>query len=96
MSNLKELINLPHPITLKKWVDEEESYYIAEIPLLGGCSTHGYAIKEALKNIKEAKELWIEIQLGRGYSIPIPRNKTIIIEFWGIIQKMKNKNVMKQ
>lgn len=38
----------------------EDGYYIAECPLLEGCISQGKTVEEALENIKEAIELWIE------------------------------------
>ncbi|WP_456475666.1 type II toxin-antitoxin system HicB family antitoxin [Candidatus Pyrohabitans sp.] len=38
----------------------EDGYYIAECPMLKGCVSQGKTPKEALDNIKEAIELWLE------------------------------------
>ncbi len=38
----------------------EDGYYIAECPFLEGCISQGKTVEEALENIKEAIELWIE------------------------------------
>lgn len=42
----------------------------AEVPALPGCYSWGYTYEEALKNIKEATQLWIETMIENGESIP--------------------------
>jgi predicted RNase H-like HicB family nuclease len=85
MSNktVEYYVNLPHKITLKKWTDEEESYYVVQIPELPGCMSDGETIKEALKNIIDAKTGWIEACIDIGREIPIPQNSIPIIENLG-------------
>jgi predicted RNase H-like HicB family nuclease len=38
----------------------EDGWYVVEVPSLPGCISQGKTIKEALKNIKEAIELYLE------------------------------------
>ena len=40
----------------------EDGFFIAECPALPGCMTQGRTKKEALKNIKEAIALWLEVE----------------------------------
>jgi predicted RNase H-like HicB family nuclease len=40
----------------------EDGFYIAECPALPGCMSQGRTEKEALKNIKEAIVLWLEVE----------------------------------
>lgn len=40
----------------------EDGFYLAECPALPGCMTQGRTEKEALKNIKEAIALWLEVE----------------------------------
>ena len=40
--------------------EQDEDCYHAQIPALPGCYSWGYTYEEALKNIKEAAELWLE------------------------------------
>ncbi len=44
--------------------------YHAYIPALRGCRSWGYTVEEALKNVQEAAEAWIEDALKHGESIP--------------------------
>jgi len=44
---------------------DEDGWYIADVPALPGCHTQGKTKKEALKNVKEAIELYLEVQAER-------------------------------
>ena len=39
---------------------DEQGYYVAEVPALPGCLSQGKTEKEAVANIKEAIEGWLE------------------------------------
>jgi predicted RNase H-like HicB family nuclease len=81
MKTFEEYLNEPRKITLKKWTDEEESYYIVQIPSLPGCIADGYTVKEALGMIEEARKGWIGSALEEGITIPESDTQTYIIEF---------------
>ena len=40
---------------------DEQGYYVAEVPALPGCLSQGKTEKEAIANIKEAIEGWLEV-----------------------------------
>ncbi|TAH49384.1 MAG: type II toxin-antitoxin system HicB family antitoxin [Chloroflexota bacterium] len=40
----------------------EDGYFVAECPVLPGCMSQGKTEKEALANIREAIELWLEVE----------------------------------
>jgi predicted RNase H-like HicB family nuclease len=40
---------------------DEAGYYVAEVPALPGCLSQGKTHQEALANIKEAIEGWLEV-----------------------------------
>jgi predicted RNase H-like HicB family nuclease len=40
---------------------DESGYYVAEVPALPGCFSQGKTHEEALTNIKEAIEGWLEV-----------------------------------
>jgi predicted RNase H-like HicB family nuclease len=40
---------------------DESGYYVAEVPALPGCFSQGKTRKEAIANIKEAIEGWLEV-----------------------------------
>jgi len=43
----------------------EEGGYWAEAPALAGCVSEGETLEEALANIREAAEGWLEVADGR-------------------------------
>lgn len=49
--------------------------YRAYIPAIRGCSTWGYTVEEALKNIEEAAKELLDLMRERGE--PIPRDAEI-------------------
>jgi len=40
---------------------DEDGYFVVEIPALPGCFSQGRTIDEAIANIKEAAEGWFEV-----------------------------------
>lgn len=52
---------------------DNDKIFVAEVPELAGCAAHGETQIEAVKNINEAVELWLEIAREFGDEIPEPR-----------------------
>lgn len=65
-------MQLPYSILLHEIEDEGEKYWIAEVPELPGCKSHGSTIDQAVKNVEEAKKDWILDSLEDGDEIPTP------------------------
>jgi predicted RNase H-like HicB family nuclease len=40
---------------------DENGYYVAEVPALPGCLSQGKTYEDAIANIKEAVEGWLEV-----------------------------------
>lgn len=40
---------------------DEAGYYVAEVPALPGCISQGKTFDEAIANVKEAVEGWLEV-----------------------------------
>jgi predicted RNase H-like HicB family nuclease len=59
---------------------EEDGEYIADIPDLKYCSASGETPEEALHEVLEAKELWLESARENGRSIPAPRYRPAIYQ----------------
>lgn len=55
-----------------QWSNRDQAY-LANVPELPGCHTHGESYEEALKNALEVIELWIEAARKDGRPIPPPR-----------------------
>lgn len=55
-----------------QWSDRDQAY-LANVPELPGCHTHGDTYEEALKNALEVIELWLETANELGWKIPQPQ-----------------------
>jgi predicted RNase H-like HicB family nuclease len=49
---------------------DETGGYVVEVPSLPGCVSQGETVDEALANIKEAIELYIEDLIADGEEVP--------------------------
>jgi predicted RNase H-like HicB family nuclease len=58
------------------WSDQDQ-VFIADVPELLGCMAHGKTQEEAILNIKEAMELWIDTAKEFGDFIPQPKSLQI-------------------
>ena len=65
-------MQLPYPLLLHEVEDEGERYWIAEVPQLPGCKSHGSTVEEAVESLKEAKKDWILDSLHKGEEVPVP------------------------
>jgi predicted RNase H-like HicB family nuclease len=59
------------------WSAEDDAY-IAEIPELPGCSAHGKNYESALRNAKEAINLWIKTATEFNDPIPEPKGRRLV------------------
>ena len=55
-----------------------ESGYVAYAPALKGCASQGETREEALQNIKEAMEVYVEALLEDGLPVPTEVGKDTI------------------
>ena len=53
--------------------------YHAHCPGLKGCHTWGHTFEEALTNIQEAVELYVEDLIGAGDSIPVDPEEGVVM-----------------
>ena len=53
------------------WSDDDATY-IATVPRLAGCVSHGDSVEETVRNISEAMDLWLEAASRHEDSIPVP------------------------
>jgi predicted RNase H-like HicB family nuclease len=54
------------------WSDEDDSW-IADVPDLRFCSAHGPTPDDALREVKIAMDLWLEVARDHGNPIPEAR-----------------------
>ncbi len=65
---------------LKVTLKEEDGRWSAAIPALPGCSSWGYSPQEALDNIKDAAEIYIEDMIEAGEDLPAPSDDVELID----------------
>lgn len=66
-------LNLKYPMSI---YPEEDGGYVVLVPDLPGCMAQGETLEEALANIEEARELWIETVYTNGkQKIPRPSQR---------------------
>jgi len=70
--NVKEYLDLPYGITIRHMNDESGEYYFATVEEMPGCMSDGKTQGEALSNIREAMELWVEGKIEAGVDVPMP------------------------
>ena len=56
----------------------EDSTFVAEVPELPVCMAHGDTQEDALKNINDAIQLWIDTAQQNGDPIPVPKCHRLI------------------
>ncbi len=56
----------------------EDGLFIAEVPELPGCMAHGATREEALSQVSEAMQLWIDTARECGDSVPEPKGRRLV------------------
>jgi len=59
---------------------EDDEGYIADIPDLPHCSAFGTTPEEALREVLQAKEAWLEAARASDKPIPEPRYRPLIYQ----------------
>ena len=70
-------MRLPHYHINVFWSDDD-GLWIADVPDLKYCSSHGDTPEEAIANIQDAIEGWLETARETGIAIPKPRYRPAI------------------
>jgi predicted RNase H-like HicB family nuclease len=59
---------------------DQDSWWVVECPSLPGCVSQGKTKEEALTNIKEAIQLYIEVLEEDGLPVPEDRVESVLVE----------------
>ncbi len=57
----------------------EDGFFVAECPSLPGCISQGATREQAIENIREAIQLYIETLLDHGQPVPEERFETLLV-----------------
>ena len=70
--DLNYYMELPYNFIVQHVKDSDTNYYFSRVLELDGCQSDGETKEEALENLREAMEGWIETKLEFGDEIPEP------------------------
>ena len=59
------------------WSAEDDAF-VAEVPELPGCLAHGATQEDALRNAKQAAQLWVDTAKEFGDAVPEPRGRRLV------------------
>jgi predicted RNase H-like HicB family nuclease len=59
---------------------DDDDGYIADVPDLEACSAFGQTPDEALREVQQAKKLWLEVARAEGKPIPLPEYRPVIYQ----------------
>lgn len=57
----------------------EDGYFVVECPSLPGCISQGKTRQEAIGNIREAIQLYIDVLLEKGQPVPDEKFETLLV-----------------
>jgi predicted RNase H-like HicB family nuclease len=57
----------------------EDGYFVVECTSLPGCVSQGKTREEAILNIREAIQLYIEVLMEQGKSVPVEKFETLLV-----------------
>ena len=60
------------------WSNEDQAF-IAEVPELPGCMAHGDDQQDALRNVNDAMQFWIERARELGRPVPQPKGERLML-----------------
>lgn len=63
---------LTYPVVITPLTAEDGGGFAATVPDLPGCMSDGETPEEALRNVREAIDAWIETARELGHEIPEP------------------------
>ncbi len=67
-----------HKYEIVIYWSEEDKAFVAEVPELPGCMSHGDSPEKVLANCNEAIDLWIETAKEFGDPVPSPRGRKLM------------------
>lgn len=56
----------------------DDNIFVAEVPELPGCIAHGNTEELALKNVKDAIQLWVDTAHEFGDPVPEPKGRRLM------------------
>ena len=72
--------NLEYPVLIEPLSAEDGGGFLATVPDLPGCASDGETQEEALANVRDAVEAWIEEARALGRPVPAPSRRHVAAE----------------
>lgn len=69
---------MDHHYHINVFWSKEDDVWIADVPDLKPCSAHGDTPTEAMAEVQNVIQLWLEFAQERGHPIPEPRYRPAI------------------
>jgi predicted RNase H-like HicB family nuclease len=69
------MIALTYPILIEPLSPEDGGGFLATAPDLPGCMSDGETPEEALRNVAQAIDEWVEHARSLGWDVPAPTRK---------------------
>jgi predicted RNase H-like HicB family nuclease len=68
---------MEHPVLIEPLSAKDGGGFLATVPDLPGCTSDGGTPEEALANVRDAVEAWIEEARALGRSVPTPTRRHV-------------------
>ena len=70
---------MTHKYEIVIYWSNDDGAFVAEAPELPGCMAHGDTREEALENIDQAVDLWLETAKEFGDEVPEPKGERVMM-----------------
>jgi predicted RNase H-like HicB family nuclease len=70
--------NLEYPVIVSPLSEEDGGGFLATAPDLPGCMSDGETSQEAIENVQDAIEEWLDLARKLGRDIPVPSKVTAV------------------
>lgn len=73
-------VKLEYSVLIEPLTEEDGGGFLATVPDLPGCMSDGQTPEEALANVRDAVEAWIDEARALGRSVPTPSQRHVAAE----------------
>ena len=70
---------MTHTYEIIVYWSPQDNVYVAEVPELPGCMAHGATQEDAVRNVNDAVDLWIDTAKEFGDPIPSPKGRRLML-----------------
>lgn len=72
------MTRLTYPIVIEPLPPEDGGGFLALVPDLPGCMSDGSTPEEAVANVQDAIESWIEAASDLSHAVPLPSRRLVL------------------